>query len=286
MLQVRNRTGGRRAVLLDPRRESFARGLARAYGGAIIFSLPLMMTMEMWSLGSYMAPGRLGLLTLLLVPVLVGLSHVAGFESTFEWRDDLLDALVAYAVGFTASALMLALFSVIEAGQSASEIIGKIALQAVPGSIGALLAQSLLGGQRARIRSHRHAERYLEEVFLMAIGALFLAFNLAPTEEIELISYKMTDWHAIALVLVSLLIMHAFVYAVRFHGQHAPPGGAVSAALLRYTVVGYAVALLISAYVLWTFGRMDGDSLELATRLTLVLGFPAAIGAAAARLII
>ena len=74
--------------------ESFARGLARAYGGAIIFSLPLMMTMEMWSLGSAMEPLRLGLLTLLLVPMLVGLSHVAGFEPTFEWRDDLLDALV------------------------------------------------------------------------------------------------------------------------------------------------------------------------------------------------
>ena len=180
--------------------------------------------------------------------------------------------------------MLLALFSVIEPGQSAREITGKIALQAVPASIGALLAQSLLGGQHARTRAGRPRERYIEELFLMAVGALFLAFNVAPTEEMELISYKMSEWHALVLALLSLVIMHAFVYAVRFLGQHAATGGTVAA--LRYTVVGYALALLISAYVLWTFGRMDGTSLEVALRMTLVLGFPAAVGAAAARLVV
>src|SRR5687767_3474728 len=29
----------------------FFRGLARAFGGAVLFSLPLLMTMEMWALG-------------------------------------------------------------------------------------------------------------------------------------------------------------------------------------------------------------------------------------------
>lgn len=271
----------------DQAEESFARGLARAYGGAVLFSLPLMMTMEMWWLGFYMNPLRLALLIVVLIPVLVALSHIAGFEETFEWRDDLLDSLVAYAVGFSAGAVMLVLFSVVDAGMSWREIVGKISLQAVPGSIGAMLAQSQLGGAKAsRPAARRRTERYTQEVFLMGIGSLFLAFNVAPTEEMVLISYKMTEWDAVLLALLSLVIMHAFVYAVQFSGQHRRRPGARLSPLLSYTVVGYALALLISLYVLWTFGRTENVSAEQAVMMMLVLGFPAAIGAAAARLIL
>lgn len=271
----------------DKNDAAFARGLARAYGGAVIFSLPLMMTMEMWWLGFYMSPLRLALLVLVLIPVLVGLSHLAGFEDTFEWREDLLDALVAVAVGFTSGAALLALLGIIDLAMGARELVGKITLQAIPASIGALLAQSLLGGKKAHETTRKRSERYAQELFLMGIGALFLAFNVAPMEEMVLISYKMTEWHAMATVLASLVIMHGFVYSVQFYGQHEmPAGGNGWRAFARYTVVGYALGLVISLYVLWTFGRTDGTPFEQALMMTLVLGFPAAIGAAAARLIL
>ena len=81
--------------------------------------------------------------------------------------------------------------------------------------------------------------------------------------------------------------MHVFVYAVEFRGQASRPDHAtVAGEFLRLTVVGYAMVLVISAYVLWTFGRTDGlDTLE-QVHATVVLGFPASIGAAAARLIL
>jgi putative integral membrane protein (TIGR02587 family) len=102
-----------------------------------------------------------------------------------------------------------------------------------------------------------------------------------------LIAYMMTPWHALALVLVSLLLMHAFVFAVEFKGQSTlPPGTPQWSAFLRFTVVGYALALLVSLYVLWTFGRTDGTGFAEVVSTTVVLGFPAAIGAAAARLIL
>ena len=40
---------------------SFLVALARAFAGALIFGLPLLMTMEMWALGFYMEPLRLAL---------------------------------------------------------------------------------------------------------------------------------------------------------------------------------------------------------------------------------
>ena len=104
------------------------------------------MTMEMWWLGFYMEPSRLALLLVVAIPLLVGLSAISGFERTLNLKEDALDAFVAYAVGFTCAAAVLALLGIIEPGQSLNEIVGKVSLQAVPGSIGALLAQSQLGG--------------------------------------------------------------------------------------------------------------------------------------------
>jgi uncharacterized membrane protein len=51
-------------------------------------------------------------------------------------------------------------------------------------------------------------------------------------------------------------------------------------------MVAYALALLVSLYVLWSFGRSDGLAFGELLMQTVVLGFPAAIGAAAARLIL
>src|SRR5687768_4648627 len=127
--------------------EEFAKGLARAFGGAIIFALPLLMTMEMWWLGFYMDRLRLALFLVVLLPLLGGLSYYAGFEESFGWRDFVLNAFVAYAVAFVASAAILALFAVLGPGMSPDEMVGKVALQAVPGSIGAMLARSQLGGR-------------------------------------------------------------------------------------------------------------------------------------------
>jgi putative integral membrane protein (TIGR02587 family) len=266
---------------------SFAIGLVRAFGGAIIFSLPILMTMEMWWLGFTMEPLRLALLLMLTIPLLIGLSHYMGFEETFGFKDDAVDAFVAVAVGFIAGAVALALFSVIEIGMSAQEIVGKITIQAVPGSIGAMFAQSVLGGQQAGARDKKRHAGYGGEIFIMAAGALFLSFNVAPTEEMLLIAHQMTSWHTLVLALVSLFVMHAFVYSLEFHGTPSvPPGTGFLSLFVRFTVVGYAVAVLISFYMLWTFGRTEGMDLPHVVAVLIVLAFPAAVGAAAARLIL
>jgi uncharacterized membrane protein len=49
--------------------------LSRAFGGALLFSLPILMTQETWYLGFYMSRERLALFLLVGFPLLVGLSH-------------------------------------------------------------------------------------------------------------------------------------------------------------------------------------------------------------------
>ncbi|MBL0422188.1 TIGR02587 family membrane protein [Ramlibacter sp. AW1] len=266
---------------------AFGVGLARAGAGAVIFGLPMFMTQEMWHLPVYMPEWKLIALLALFFPFLVALSWHAGFENTFSWRDDVVDALVAYAVGFAISGAMLWLLGVIDERTSLRAGVGQVALQAVPASIGALLAQSQLG-ERDPARSTRGGVNHWgSDLFIMAVGALFLCFNMAPTEEMALIAMQVGEPLAIALIALSLAVMHAFVYGVAFRGRPRPARGLAGWRLfLHSTLSGYLVALAISAGMLWIFGRLDGLSVSAGIQAVVVLGLPAAVGAAAARLIL
>lgn len=247
------------------------------------------MTMEMWWLGFYMSRGRLALFTVVMVVLLVGLARYSGFRNDTGWRDSIVDAFVGYAVVVASAVLFLPFLGVLAPGMSTDEMVGKVALQTIAGSIGALLARSQLGGNQGAEEKEADdiAHHYWAERFLMIVGSLFVAFTVAPTDEMVLISYMMTPWHAIAAVVVSLLIIHTFVYEVEFHGQHAAPEGMGFWTLfLRFSVVGYALVLLTSLYILWAFGRTDETAFGPILMATIVLALPGALGAAAARLIL
>lgn len=259
----------------------------RAFAGAVIFGLPILMTQEMWSIPFHMSALRLALLIALFFPFLVALSWHVGFEPTFSLTDDALDALVAFLVGFVASGAVLFLLGELKPNDSLREVLGKVSLQAVPASIGALLAQSQFGQADADARMRGGREEYFSELFIMAVGALFLAFNVAPTEEVLIISQHLGGALSLLLAFATLLMMHALVYGAAFRGQpldhvHAPWWSVFA----RFTVVGYAIAIVLCGLLLWTFGRLDGMPAPVAMAAVVVLAFPAAIGAAAARLLL
>jgi putative integral membrane protein (TIGR02587 family) len=281
-------------------------GLARAFAGALLFSISLLMTMEMWSLGFYMDRARLALFTLVTVALLVGLAHYRGFQKSTSLYESVIEAFVGYAVGMVTAAVLLPLFGVLEWGMPADEISGKLALQAIPGSVGALLARGQIrsgedddnvngdnvngdneNGDNENGDKGVRPENYWAELFLMIAGALFVALTIAPTEETLLIGYMMTPWHAIVTLLASLVLMHTFVYELEFGGQHVPAGDmGFWPLLLRFTVTGYALVFLTSLYILWTFGRTDGAAPHVTLMVAVVLSVPGALGAAVARLIL
>jgi putative integral membrane protein (TIGR02587 family) len=120
----------------------------------------------------------------------------------------------------------------------------------------------------------------------MASGAVYLALSVAPTQEMVLIAYRMNTAHAITLALGSIALLHVFAYVLEFRGQKAvSPGATWWSLLLRFAIAGYAIVLLLSAYLLWTFGRFTGTASSWRIIECVVLGFPASAGAAAARLI-
>lgn len=264
----------------------YAIGLARAFAGAVIFSLPLLMTMEMWWFGFSLDRSRLLLFALANFVVLIGLSRVAGFEETHSRLEDLLDAFAAYAVAVLASAALLLLLGIIEGGMPASEIAGKVAVQAVPASFGAMIANKTLGEEEAGNDKQRWRSTYPGQLFLMLAGALFLSFNVAPTEEMVVIAYRMTAWHALAIVLLSIVALDLLVYVVGFSGQKTRGERGMVAVLMHYTFAGYGIAVAVSLFVLWIFGRTDGVDPGHIAMMAAVLAFPGSVGAAIARLVV
>ncbi|HWL81397.1 MAG TPA: TIGR02587 family membrane protein [Roseomonas sp.] len=263
----------------------YAIGLARALAGALIFAFPLVMTMEMWWIGFYVAPLRLFLFLLLGLGMLVGLAYYSGFEPADGVLDAVLDGLVAFGVGAVGSFAVLWLLGILTPEMGWRGTVGMVAIQAVPAGIGAMAARKQFGDASDSGREDRAG--YPAQLFLMAAGALFLAFNVAPTEEMILITFKMSPAQILGLAVASILLLHLLVYTVGFAGQEKwPEGAGFWTTFLTYTLAGYAIALLLSAYVLWTFGRTDGTAPELVAMMAVVLGFPAALGAAIARLVV
>lgn len=267
----------------------YLKEIARAAGGALLFSFPLLMTMEMWWFGFTIDGVRLALFLLAGLALLVGLARHVGFHAARRRRDDVLDALSAFAVGAVVSASMLAVFGLIGIDTPFLQMAGMIAVQTVPAGIGAVLArkQFQAGGGEDEGEEPRPGQSYASELLLMTGGAVFVAFNVAPTDEVARIADIASPWHVLALAVLSIALLHLLVYRVEFAGQEPwPEGVGFAGVFVRYGLAGYGVALAVSVYVLWTFGRLGGDGFGEAVMMTAILGFPAALGAATARLVV
>lgn len=263
----------------------YIEGLGRAALGAALFALPLFMTMEMWWFGFTMDRLRLAALLLATFPMLIGLSYFAGFERAFGLKAHLLDAFAAFAVAGAVAATVLLLIGVVTPGQPLDETIGKVAVASFPGAIGALLADKQLGGN-GRV-ADVDGRSYWARLFIMAVGALFVALNIAPTEEMIVIANQIPAWQATLLAVISLATLHALLFLVDLPGRSARRGDrGFWSILMRYSCAGYGVCLLVSLLLLWAFGRTDGVSAAPAAELIVVLAFPASLGAGLAGLVV
>ena len=168
---------------------------------------------------------------------------------------------------------------------------GKITVEAMTVAIGISVGTSQLGGgddRRAKGAAEGSAKdevTFVGQIVIAACGAMLFAANVAPTEEIVMIATETRTRNLIGLVLLSLLLAALVLYYIEFtgSGRFVRRDGLVS--VMVGTVISYAVALVVSAAVLWFFGRFD-DALITCVAQTVVLGFAATLGASAGRLLL
>ena len=265
-----------------------ARAYARGAGGALLVGTPLLMTMEMWWGGFTIPPHRLLVFYLANFLVLLALEHYSGFREEGSFLEEVIDAIEALGIGTVVAAAMLFVFGHFHEGLSTEAILGMIILESIPLSIGVSVAISVLGGEEQDEDRERRAAGFWGTQMIGVAGALYFGFNVAPTEEPMMIGLRMTWWHAILLVVFSLAVVHAMLYAVGFRGsERLPKGHGWWRSLVGLGAAGFASAALVALFLLWVFGRVDGDTGFLAAlQMTIALAFVTSIGAAAGRLIL
>ena len=139
---------------------------------------------------------RLAVLLIAFVPLLVGVAHRIGFEASFGWGEDLRDAGSRSASALSPRPRSFSSSTSPRPGHSLDAVLGRIAVQAAPTALGAILARSQFASQR-REEKQEAFEGYFGTLFMMLVGALFLSLNTAPTEEMIEIAYTMTTWHGL-----------------------------------------------------------------------------------------
>ena len=265
--------------------QEYGRGLA----GGLLFSLPLLYTMEVWWSGFLAAPLRLLCLLAFTYVLLLGYNRYAGLRYDAGWNEVAIDSVEELGLGLAIAAAVLFLLGRIHVGMSFDEILGKILVEAVVVAIGFSVGSAQLhagGEEDAGKGGDDEKPAWTGELIIAFCGAVLFAANVAPTEEIVVIGVETPAVRLLGLVALSVLMGTLILYFTNFHRTDRAVRNEGSLDVVRGSAITYAVALVASALILWFFGRFDGESAEIMVRQTVVLGLPATLGASAGRLLL
>jgi putative integral membrane protein (TIGR02587 family) len=271
-------------------------GILRAVSGGFIFATPLLYTMEMWWIGTTAELWKLLLFLGIAALITFGLarSRSGGFKEETSRFSSLEQALDGVAIGLVGAVIVLTVLNRIELGDPLETVLGKVIVQAVPLCIGAAVANAIFGphGERSREGEElSEGEQSARQAFLAdfgatMIGSIFLAFSIAPTDEVSVLAAELDYAHQLALIALSLALTYVIVFASGFGtGQHEQRGPFQSP--LTETVLAYLLSLLVALIALTLLDRVEwGEPLGEILAMVLVLGLPATVGGAAGRLVV
>ncbi|PZO45723.1 MAG: TIGR02587 family membrane protein [Leptolyngbya sp.] len=270
--------------------------------GGFLFGIPSLYTVEVWSIGEATTPRWL-LLVLTVTLVGVGLlTQVEGFRQTLSLHplEAFLETIEAVAIGTVCATLALVLLCRITLDTPLSEALGKVVFETVPFSLGVALARSTLQGNRGRDRrttapisrrlssfSRVNLRDALVDFDAALIGAVLIAFSIAPTEEVPLLASSLPPLWLLLILAASLGLSYAIVFASGFADRAERRQRGLLFSPITETLVAYLVALLASVVMLVLFQQLNpSDPWSEWLSDVLVLGLPASIGGAAGRILI
>ena len=263
------------------------REYGRGVAGGLLFSLPLLYTVEVWRAGSTMeSPRQLAYVVVTFV-LLLGYNRYAGLHPDTGWTEVAIDSVEELGLGLLLSAMILYTLGRIGPQQHVDEIVGSVIVEAMTIAIGVSVGTAQLGGAESGPgKVGDKAVTFGGQLVLGCCGAVLFAANVAPTEEIVVLGSTMSPLRLIGVILISFFLGAVVLHYSDFRGAHRSVRADTMGAELRGTVVTYGVALAVSATILWIFGRMDGVGLNTIVGQTVVLGLPATLGASAGRLLL
>ena len=283
------------------------REYGRGVAGGLLFSLPLLYTMEFWHEGATAEPLRLLVGIAGAFVLLLGYNRHAGLHCDARPSEVLIDSVEEFGLGLLLAGGLLWLLGCIDGDTRLPELVGKVVIEGLAVAIGVSVGTAQLGGgddegdesdegdarktdeqqaDEARQARQQRPRWLLGQLTLATCGAVLIASNIAPTDEVAEVARSVSPVQLLGLTGATLLIGALVLYASDFRGasEHVRHRGRVD--VLFGTVATYLVSIGASAALLWFFGRFDGCGPAYCLAQTIVLGLPAAIGASAGRLLL
>lgn len=288
--------------------EEYGRGVA----GGLIFSLPLLYTMEVWWAGSIAHPYRLLVYILATFVLLLGYNRYAGLRRDASMTEVAIDSVEAIGIGISLATLVLFLLGRISFEMPIGQAVGLIVIQAMTVAIGVSVGTAQLGaggeedeglgeasaseprqgsnkGTGNNTEKNRPKEKDVHfggQMVLAFLGAVLFSANLAPTEEIVIVAIE-TSWQRLmGLAVLSLFIAFLVLHYSDFKGASEFVRADHPTVILLGTVLTYAIALGVAALILFFFGRFDGVTMFTALAQTVTLAVAGTLGASAGRLLL
>jgi putative integral membrane protein (TIGR02587 family) len=273
--------------------------LIRGVSGGFLFGIPLLYTMEVWWVGSSVEPLRLLLAIALTFTLVFLLNQTSGFRNVADirFRDAVMDTVEAIALGIFCTSCVLVIFQEISADTPLGEALGKLIYESVPFALGVALSNQFLNdnsneneeqpnNQKQPSKSKKQINGTLADIGATSIGGIIVAFSIAPTDEVPMLAASTSGPWLLVLILASLLISYAIVFAANFSNQskrHKQEG--MFQDPFSETVISYLVSLIVTAIMLYFFDQLSfSDPWSIWLRYTLILGLPTTVGGAAGRL--
>lgn len=279
-----------------------AKEYARGIAGGLLFSFPLLYTMEVWWAGFIATPSSLLIFILLTFFLLLGYNRFAGMRPDASWREVAIDSIEEMGIGLILSFGVMLMLNRIQLGtMSIDEIMGRVIIEAMFVSIGVSIGTAQLGAENGEGKeangqiddekaANGHGEIRRSDKLGVAVlalcGSIVVGGNVAPTEEVLMIAVEADPAHVLIMALVSLLLSAVITSFIDFKGSYRGERDNFLYHLVFDTCMCYIVALAASCFVLWFFGRFENVSFWIVFSEVIVLGVLSSIGASAGRLLI
>ncbi len=290
------------------------REYARGIAGGLLFSLPLLYTGEMWELGLVAEPVRLLTGVGFGFLLLLGYNRYAGLHCDATFGEVAIDSVEELGLGLLLATGLLWILGCVDGDTRLPELMGKVVVEGLAVAVGVSVGTAQLGGDSpgttddegdasagegaedippgctAQLPLKDNEDRgpgwFLGQMTLATCGAVLIAANIAPTEEIEDIARTLTVGQELGLTGLTLAIGALVLYSSEFRGSRDHVRFTGKTDVFFGSVSTYLISICAAAALLWFFGRFDDNGLNFCMAETIVLGLPTAIGASAGRLLL
>jgi putative integral membrane protein (TIGR02587 family) len=258
----------------------------RGVAGGLIFSMPLLYTMELWQAGHRIGPARLIGGVLATFVLLLGYNRYAGLREDASFIEVAIDSVEEFGIGLLLSAGMFWLMGLIGNERPTVIQIERLVVEALLAAIGVSVGTAQLDSSEddSGIQEDDGDDHSLaSDMTLSSCGALLLATSIAATDEVPIIAAATTSAKLMLMLAASLLLATVILAYSQQRERGIRQGRLELAVAVALTV---SVALLVSAALLWFFDRFEDQSLYSCIAQTVVLAVPSSLGAAAGRLLL